>query len=129
MLDESASVVENVRAVAPAASVNEVRAGLARFLFRGSRADQPARTLSGGERFRAVLAALLLAQPPPQLLLLDEPTNNLDMASVRQLSEALSCYQGALLVASHDVPFLRSIGITRWLRLSRDGRLREIDPL
>jgi ATPase subunit of ABC transporter with duplicated ATPase domains len=129
VLAESASVVENVRAVAPAASVNEVRAGLARFLFRGARADQPARTLSGGERFRAVLAALLLAQPPPQLLLLDEPTNNLDMASVRQLSEALSCYQGALLVASHDVPFLRSIGISRWLRLSRDGRLREIDPL
>ena len=128
-LDESASVVENVRAVAPAASVNEVRAGLARFLFRGPRADQPAGTLSGGERFRAVLAALLLAQPPPQLLLLDEPTNNLDMASVRQLSEALSCYQGALLVASHDVPFPRSVGITRWLRLSRDGRLREIDPL
>jgi ATPase subunit of ABC transporter with duplicated ATPase domains len=129
VLDESASVVENVRAVAPAASVNEVRAGLARFLFRGARADQPAGTLSGGERFRAVLAALLLAQPPPQLLLLDEPTNNLDLASVRQLSEALSCYQGALLVASHDVPFLRSIGISRWLRLSRDGRLREIDPL
>jgi ATPase subunit of ABC transporter with duplicated ATPase domains len=129
VLDESASVVENVRAVAPAASINEVRAGLARFLFRGTRADQPAGTLSGGERFRAVLAALLLAQPPPQLLLLDEPTNNLDMASVRQLSEALSCYQGALLVASHDVPFLRSIGISRWLRLSRDGRLRESDPL
>ncbi|HET6192498.1 MAG TPA: ATP-binding cassette domain-containing protein [Trebonia sp.] len=129
VLDESASVVENVRAVAPAASVNEVRAGLARFLFRGMRADQPAGTLSGGERFRAVLAALLLAQPPPQLLLLDEPTNNLDMASARQLSEALSCYQGALLVASHDVPFLRSIGISRWLRLSRDGRLRESDPL
>jgi ATPase subunit of ABC transporter with duplicated ATPase domains len=129
VLDESASVVENVRAVAPAASVNEVRAGLARFLFRGTRADQPAGTLSGGERFRAVLAALLLAQPPPQLLLLDEPTNNLDMASARQLSEALSCYQGALLVASHDVPFLRSIGISRWLRLSRDGRLRESDPL
>ncbi|HXJ28122.1 MAG TPA: ATP-binding cassette domain-containing protein, partial [Streptosporangiaceae bacterium] len=128
VLDESASLVENVRAVAPAASVNEVRAGLARFLFRGPRADQPAGTLSGGERFRAVLAALLLAQPPPQLLLLDEPTNNLDMASARQLSEALSCYQGALLVASHDVPFLRSIGISRWLRLSRDGRLREIDP-
>jgi ATPase subunit of ABC transporter with duplicated ATPase domains len=129
VLDESASVVENVRAVAPAASVNEVRAGLARFLFRGARADQPAGTLSGGERFRAVLAALLLAQPPPQLLLLDEPTNNLDMASVRQLSEALSCYQGALLVASHDVPFLRSTGISRWLWLPRDGRLREIDPL
>ena len=73
--------------------------------------------MSGGERFRAVLAALLLAQPAPQLLLLDEPTNNLDMASVRQLSEALEGYRGAILVAGHDVPFLRSVGITRWLRL------------
>jgi ATPase subunit of ABC transporter with duplicated ATPase domains len=128
VLNDSVSVVENVRTVAPAASVNEVRAGLARFLFRGPRADQPAGTLSGGERFRAVLAALLLAQPPPQLLLLDEPTNNLDMASVRQLSQALSCYRGALVVASHDVPFLRSIGITRWLRLSREASLTDSDP-
>jgi ATPase subunit of ABC transporter with duplicated ATPase domains len=128
ILDDRLTVVENVRAVAPRASVNEVRAGLARFLFRGARADQVAGTLSGGERFRAVLAALLLADPPPQLLLLDEPTNNLDMASARQLSEALSCYQGALVVVSHDVPFLRSIGITRWLRLDRDGRLADSDP-
>ena len=128
ILDEALTVVENVRAVAPRASVNEVRARLARFLFRGARADQVAGTLSGGERFRAVLAALLLADPPPQLLLLDEPTNNLDMASARQLSEALSCYQGALVVVSHDVPFLRSIGITRWLRLDRDGRLADTEP-
>jgi ATPase subunit of ABC transporter with duplicated ATPase domains len=127
ILDDSLSVVDNVRATAPAASVNEVRASLARFLFRGDRADRAARTLSGGERFRAVLAALLLAQPAPQLLLLDEPTNNLDMASVRQLSQALAGYRGALVVASHDVPFLRSAGITRWLRLDRDAGLAEID--
>ena len=129
VLDDTQTVAENVRAVAPAASVNEVRAGLARFLFRGARADAAAGTLSGGERFRAVLAALLLADPPPQFLLLDEPTNSLDLASARQLSQALSCYQGALLVASHDVPFLASIGITRWLRLSREACLTDIDPL
>jgi ATPase subunit of ABC transporter with duplicated ATPase domains len=129
ILDDSLTVVANVRAAAPAASVNEARAGLARFGFRGARADQVAGGLSGGERFRAVLAALLLAQPPPQLLLLDEPTNSLDMASVRQLSQALSCYRGALLVASHDVPFLRSVGITRWLRLDHSGRLTAVDPL
>ena len=128
ILDDSLSVVDNVRVAAPAASVNEVRASLARFLFRGDRADRPASTLSGGERFRAVLAALLLAQPAPQLLLLDEPTNNLDMASVRQLSQALEGYRGALLVASHDVPFLRSAGITRWLRLDREAGLAEIGP-
>jgi ATPase subunit of ABC transporter with duplicated ATPase domains len=129
ILDDALTVVQNVRAVAPRASVNEVRAGLARFLFRGARADQVTGTLSGGERFRAVLAALLLADPPPQLLLLDEPTNNLDMASARQLSQALSCYRGALVVVSHDVPFLRSVGITRWLRVDRSGRLTDIDPL
>jgi ATPase subunit of ABC transporter with duplicated ATPase domains len=129
ILDDSLTVVDNVRAAAPAASVNEVRASLARFLFRGNRADRMAGTLSGGERFRAVLAALLLAQPAPQLLLLDEPTNNLDIASVRQLSEALEGYRGAIIVASHDVPFLRLAGITRWLRLDRDSGLTAIDPL
>jgi ATPase subunit of ABC transporter with duplicated ATPase domains len=128
ILDDALTVVDNVRAVAPRATVNDVRAGLARFLFRGGRANQLAGTLSGGERFRAVLAALLLADPPPQLLLLDEPTNNLDMASVRQLSQALSCHQGALVVVSHDVPFLHSLGITRWLRLDRDGRLADASP-
>jgi ATPase subunit of ABC transporter with duplicated ATPase domains len=128
ILDDSLTVVDNVRAAAPSASVNEVRASLARFLFRGDRADRVAGTLSGGERFRAVLAALLLAQPAPQLLLLDEPTNNLDMASVRQLSQALEGYRGALIVASHDLPFLRSAGITRWLRLDRDTGLTAIEP-
>jgi ATPase subunit of ABC transporter with duplicated ATPase domains len=128
ILDDSLTVVDNVRQAAPAASVNEVRAGLARFLFRGERADRTAGTLSGGERFRAVLAALLLAQPAPQLLLLDEPTNSLDLASVRQLSQALAGYRGALLVASHDLPFLRSAGITRWLRLDPAIGLTVIDP-
>jgi ATPase subunit of ABC transporter with duplicated ATPase domains len=129
LLDDSLTVVDNVRQAAPAASVNEVRASLARFLFRGERADRKAGTLSGGERFRAVLAALLLAEPAPQLLLLDEPTNSLDMASVRQLSQALAGYRGALLVASHDVPFLRSAGITRWLRLDPATGLTVIDAL
>jgi ATPase subunit of ABC transporter with duplicated ATPase domains len=129
VLDDALTVAANVRAAAPAASVNEVRARLARFGLRGARADAVAGTLSGGERFRAVLAALLLADPPPQFLLLDEPTNNLDLASAGQLTQALSCYRGALVAASHDLPFLGSIGITRWLRLSPDGRLAETDPV
>ncbi|ETK37249.1 ABC transporter [Microbispora sp. ATCC PTA-5024] len=124
VLDDDLSLVDNVRALAPSASVNAIRARLARFLFRGDRADRPAGTLSGGERFRAVLAALLSAEPPPQLLLLDEPTNNLDLASVARLSQALSAYRGALVVASHDLPFLQSVGMTRWLTVEPDG-LRE----
>ncbi|MFE7955953.1 ABC-F family ATP-binding cassette domain-containing protein [Streptomyces sp. NPDC057413] len=124
VLDEELTVAENVARFAPGATNNRIRAQLARFLFRGARADQRAATLSGGERFRAALAALMLAEPAPQLLMLDEPTNNLDMASVRQLTTALESYEGALLVASHDLPFLRSLGITRWLLL--DGELKEI---
>ncbi|MFF8316762.1 ABC-F family ATP-binding cassette domain-containing protein [Streptomyces bobili] len=122
VLDDGLTVAENVARFAPEATDNRIRARLARFLFRGGRADQKAATLSGGERFRATLAALMLAEPAPQLLLLDEPTNNLDMASVRQLTSALESYEGALIVASHDLPFLESIGITRWLLL--DGELR-----
>ncbi|MEU4149015.1 ABC-F family ATP-binding cassette domain-containing protein [Streptomyces sp. NPDC026659] len=124
VLDDTATVAQNVARFAPDATTNRVRARLARFLFRGARADQLAGTLSGGERFRAALAALMLAEPAPQLLLLDEPTNNLDMASVRRLTSALESYEGALLVASHDLPFLDSVGITRWL-LMADGVLRE----
>ncbi|MBV1948625.1 ABC-F family ATP-binding cassette domain-containing protein [Streptomyces sp. BV129] len=124
VLDDGATVAENVARFAPGATPNRVRARLARFLFRGKRADQQAGTLSGGERFRAALAALLLAEPAPQLLLLDEPTNNLDMASVHQLTSALESYEGALIVAGHDLPFLDSIGITRWL-LVADGVLRD----
>ncbi|MDI9830056.1 ABC-F family ATP-binding cassette domain-containing protein [Streptomyces sp. KAU_LT] len=127
VLDDEASVVANVARFAPAAGNNRIRAQLARFLFRGARADQLAATLSGGERFRAALAALMLAEPAPQLLMLDEPTNNLDMASVRQLTSALESYEGALIVASHDLPFLESIGITRWLMIE-EGELREISP-
>ncbi|MET9449090.1 ABC-F family ATP-binding cassette domain-containing protein [Streptomyces cinerochromogenes] len=127
VLDDTLSVAENVARFAPGATNNRVRARLARFLFRGARADQKAATLSGGERFRATLAALMLAEPAPQLLLLDEPTNNLDMASVRQLTSALESYEGALIVASHDLPFLESIGITRWL-LMEGGELTETDP-
>ena len=127
------TIAGNVAAFAPRASANAIRANLARLLFPGSRADQVAGTLSGGELFRATLAALLLADPAPRLLMRDEPTNNLDLASVRQLTEALRCYRGALLVASHDVPFLRELGLTRWLRLesslSESTGLSDIDPL
>ncbi|MFA3873112.1 ABC-F family ATP-binding cassette domain-containing protein [Streptomyces sp. MMCC 100] len=127
VLDGELSVAENVARFAPGATGNRIRARLARFLFRGARADQQAATLSGGERFRAALAALMLAEPAPQLLMLDEPTNNLDMASVRQLTTALESYEGALIVASHDMPFLGSLGITRWL-LFEEGELRETAP-
>jgi ATPase subunit of ABC transporter with duplicated ATPase domains len=88
--------------------------------------DDRVERLSGGETILAALAALFLRRP--DVLLLDEPTNNLDLASVRQLSQALEGYRGAILIASHDLPFLRSAGITRWLRLDREAGLTAIEP-
>ena len=69
----------------------------------------------------------LAAPPAPPLLLLEEPTNNLDRATVREVVSALDFYRGALLVASHDLPFLRELGVNRWVHL--DGDLTQIDPL
>ena len=122
-------LLDTVRRATPTAGDNRLRAGLAAFGFRGGRVAQRVGTLSGGERFRAVLATVLHAEPPPQLLLLDEPTNNLDMATVAQLGQALAAYEGALLIASHDLAFLRTLGISRWLLLDRERGLESIDPL
>ncbi len=116
-LDPGRTVVANVTARAPGTPPQDVRAALARFLFRGAAAEKHVAVLSGGERFRAALAAALLTDPAPRLLLLDEPTNDLDLASYDALVDALRGYAGALVVASHDQPFLDAIGVDRVLDL------------
>lgn len=127
IFDEDRTVAANVARHAPGATPEQIRTQLARFLFHGSHADVAAAALSGGERLRAALAMILLAEPAPKLLLLDEPTNNLDLPSLAHLTQALRGYRGALVVASHDLPFLRTIGATRWLELTAGG-LVEVDP-
>ncbi|MCG5217674.1 ribosomal protection-like ABC-F family protein [Streptosporangium sp. KLBMP 9127] len=124
LLDLDRTVAENLAAFAPGMPEAQRMNLLARFLFRGSRAHLPVGALSGGERLRATLACVLCAEPAPQLLLLDEPTNNLDLVSIGRLESALSAYEGAFVVVSHDERFLTEIGVNRWLALS-EGRLLE----
>ena len=116
-LDPELTLLETVQRANPGASEQHLRDQLARLLFRRESVHQRIGDLSGGERFRAAVAQVLLADPVPQLLILDEPTNNLDISSVDWLVQALEAYTGALIVVSHDEDFCHRIRIDRTLAL------------
>ncbi len=112
LLRPDLDLVENIRAAHPAMTTGEAHAVLARFAFRNRDARKLAGVLSGGERLRAGLAIVTAGPVPPQLLILDEPTNHLDVESIETLEEALTDYDGALMVVSHDAAFISNIGVT-----------------
>jgi ATPase subunit of ABC transporter with duplicated ATPase domains len=115
LLDPSLSIRDNFRRINPGADENTCRSALARFMFRADAALQIVGSLSGGQLLRAGLACVLGGAMPPALLILDEPTNHLDIGSIEAVEAGLQAYDGALLVVSHDEPFLEAIGITRRL--------------
>lgn len=98
------------------------RSALGAFLFKGEAVYKKVGTLSQGERVRLTFAKLMHQEN--QLLILDEPTNHLDILSREVIEEALSQYQGACVIVSHDRFFLKSIGVTRILEL-KDGEVSE----
>ena len=117
-LDPRLTLLQCVQQANRRVSQQRLRDQLARLLFRRESVHRKTGDLSGGERFRAAVAQVLLADPVPQLLMLDEPTNNLDISSVDWLVQALNAYTGALIVVSHDEDFCHRIRIDRTLNLS-----------
>ncbi|MFN8419321.1 MAG: ABC-F family ATP-binding cassette domain-containing protein [Anaerolineae bacterium] len=98
--------IERIRDLKPMTE-GEAVAYLGKYLFSYEQTSQPISTLSGGERSRLQLAAIILEQP--NLLLLDEPTNNLDIPSVEALEQALEDFEGSILTISHDRYFLDKV--------------------
>ncbi|WP_148572274.1 ABC-F family ATP-binding cassette domain-containing protein [Nocardioides caldifontis] len=99
-LDTSRTVLENMRSAAPQLTDTEARSVLGSFLFSGDDAMKPAGVLSGGEKTRLALAALVVSSA--NVLLLDEPTNNLDPASREEVLAAIRSYEGAIVLVTHD---------------------------
>ena len=93
----------------------DARTLLAKFGIRGEDALRAARSLSPGERTRAMLA--LLQSRGVNCLILDEPTNHLDLEAIEQLEEALADYAGTVLLVTHDRRFLERFAPTRTIAL------------
>lgn len=99
-LELERTVLDNMQRAAGDLPEVEVRKILGSFLFQGDDVHKPAGVLSGGEKTRLALATLVVSSA--NVLLLDEPTNNLDPASREEILGALSAFEGAIVLVSHD---------------------------
>jgi len=120
-LHEGQTPIDHLREIAPGVSTQDFRDYLGRWQFPGDRAFEVIDGFSGGERARLALA--LIAWRKPNVLLLDEPTNHLDLEMREALAEALSDFDGAIVLVSHDRHLTGLVCDTFW-RVA-DGKVEE----
>ena len=115
--------LEHMKRLAPDVREQDLRDFLGIYRFSGDFASSLVGPMSGGEKARLALA--LIAWKKPDLLVLDEPTNHLDMETREALTMALSTFEGAVLIVSHDRHLLRAATERLWL--VHEGRVDEYD--
>ncbi len=119
----SENPIDHMARAIPNAPPPKLRAQLARFGLDADRAETPISNLSGGEKARLLLA--LATRDAPQLLILDEPTNHLDIDARDALVKALSDFQGAVLLITHDPNLVELVADRLWL--VGDGTVKPFD--
>jgi ATP-binding cassette subfamily F protein 3 len=122
-LHEGQSPLWHLRQIAPMAGEQQLRSFLGQWYFVGDRAFENVDGFSGGERARLALA--LIAYLKPNVLLLDEPTNHLDLDMREALAEALSDFDGAIVLVSHD-RHLIGLVCDKFVRVA-DGKVEPFD--
>lgn len=131
-LDLNKTVLDNLKMSGNRLEDLQARKLLGSFLFRGDDVYKPAGVLSGGEKSRLSLAALIVQDA--NFLLLDEPTNHLDILSTEILSDAIKNYEGTVVFISHNRSFINAtathvlaISGKRKIHLAK-GNLEDVKP-
>ena len=118
VLDPDLDILETLEGIAEGKTIGQLRSLLGSFLFSGDDVFKKAGVLSGGEKSRVALTKILLTKA--NLIILDEPTNHLDISSKEVLQQALTAFNGSLVLVSHDVDFLRPI-VNKVIEIKRNS--------